>query len=59
MRKGLIEMTLVQQPLEMGAQAVTLLNDYFREKTVPDVRFTSISPLGGSGITESSGESAP
>ncbi|MFD1773389.1 sugar-binding protein [Paenibacillus rhizophilus] len=57
--KGMIKVTLVQQPLEMGAEAVTLLNDYFHEKAVPDVNFTSISPLGGSGITESSGESGP
>lgn len=58
-RKGLIELTLVQEPMEMGAEAVTLLNDYFHQKTVPDVSFTSISPLDGSGPIESAGESAP
>ncbi|WP_025702456.1 substrate-binding domain-containing protein, partial [Paenibacillus forsythiae] len=58
-RSGGIQLTLVQQPLEMGSTAIALLHDYFQGKSVPDVSYTSIRLLDGSGSAQPAGEDAP
>ncbi|AIQ11998.1 substrate-binding domain-containing protein [Paenibacillus durus] len=58
-QKGLIKLTLVQQPLEMGSTAITLLHDYFQGKSVPDVSYTTIRLLGDSSNAKPDGEGAP
>ncbi|MDF2959104.1 MAG: LacI family transcriptional regulator [Paenibacillus sp.] len=55
-RQCKIRSTIVQQPRQMGYDAVTLLNDYFHGKTPPQQHFTSIAVLdrttAGSGAGE-------
>lgn len=42
---GTIDLTIVQQPVEMGFKAVELLHGYFQGKTPPAITFTETSVL--------------
>lgn len=52
-RRCRIASTIVQQPNEMGAEAVSLLNDYFSGKQVAPRRVTATSVLNASSVSGS------
>jgi ribose transport system substrate-binding protein len=53
-RKGKIVSTIIQQPYEMGFDAVSQLNDYLHGKTLPTRHFTAATVLDRSKISTGS-----
>lgn len=55
-RQCRIQASVVQQPREMGFDAVSLLHDYYQGKTVPAQHFTAITVLDKSNVDGGNGE---
>ncbi|RCW46492.1 sugar-binding protein [Paenibacillus prosopidis] len=53
-REGKIESTIIQQPYEIGFDAVSQLNDYLNGKTLPKQHFTAATVLDRSKISTGS-----
>lgn len=55
-RQGKINSTIIQQPYDIGYDAISLLNDYYHGKTLPKQHFTKISVLDHRTIKNENGE---
>lgn len=58
-RSGIIHSTIVQQPYDMGNEAVSQLNDYLHGKELPVQHFTKISVQGQKPFVQENGETNP
>jgi ribose transport system substrate-binding protein len=56
---GEIKATIVQQPYNMGYDAISLLNDYVYGKTLPEQHFTKITVQDGQALNDIIGETSP
>ncbi|WP_419872844.1 substrate-binding domain-containing protein [Candidatus Pristimantibacillus sp. PTI5] len=55
---GRIHSTIVQQPYDMGYDAITQLNAFFQGKELPDQHFTEIKVLDQPALTNKTGETS-
>lgn len=53
---GRIHSTIVQQPYDMGYDAITLLNDFFQGKKLPEQHFTKIKVMDQPTLKNETGE---
>jgi len=58
-RSGKINSTIVQQPYDMGYEAVSQLNDFYRGETLTGRHFTKINILDRHTLKNETGETSP
>ncbi|WP_054027921.1 sugar-binding protein [Bacillus sp. FJAT-28004] len=58
-RSGIIHSTIVQQPYDMGNEAISQLNDYLHGKVLSEQHFTKTTVQGQQTLNPESGEKSP